>query len=213
MDEFVYITDSTYTREQLTQMERAFLKVLDFKMAAPTTYQFLSLFMSIQPVCATTQNLAMVSTNRWLQRRADRSFTPVLSYPLCSQYLADLSLLEADLFPLYTPSVLAAAVYSLAAYTVSNSFWVSSFATKSWLLRVTVTVFFLKKYDPAQLFLSHGSPIPCTPSRVTPWPTFCPVSPTSTSSTSMWRLTHSRPSGKIIRPQSKVSFSCFLNMY
>lgn len=61
MDEFVYITDSTYSRRQLAHMEHAFLKVLDFKMAAPTTHQFLSLFMSIHPVCAITENLALVS--------------------------------------------------------------------------------------------------------------------------------------------------------
>lgn len=55
--------------------------------------------------------------------------------------MAELSLLEVDLFPRYTPSVLAAAAYSLAAYTVSKSLWVSSFTTKSWALRVIVIVF------------------------------------------------------------------------
>uniref|UniRef100_A0A3Q3WXE1 G2/mitotic-specific cyclin-B2 n=1 Tax=Mola mola TaxID=94237 RepID=A0A3Q3WXE1_MOLML len=103
MDEFVYITDSTYSRRQLAHMEHAFLKVLDFKMAAPTTHQFLSLFMSIHPVCAITENLAL--------------------------YVAELSLLEVDLFPRYTPSVVAAAAYSLAAYTVSKSLWPDSLHT------------------------------------------------------------------------------------
>lgn len=61
LNEFVYITDSTYTKKQLVRMEHIFLSVLDFKMAAPTTNQFLRLFMSIQPVSAITENLAFVS--------------------------------------------------------------------------------------------------------------------------------------------------------
>lgn len=63
MDEFVYTTDRTYTRVQLTNMELLLLKVLGYRMAPPTIKQFLSLFMSIQSVCATTENLALVSKN------------------------------------------------------------------------------------------------------------------------------------------------------
>lgn len=61
LNEFVYITDSTYTKNQLVRMEHVFLKVLAFNMAAPTTNQFLRLFMSIHSVCANTENLALVS--------------------------------------------------------------------------------------------------------------------------------------------------------
>lgn len=60
LNEFVYITDSTYTKKQLIQMEHVFLRVLAFKVAAPTANQFLRLFMSIHSVCANTQNLALV---------------------------------------------------------------------------------------------------------------------------------------------------------
>lgn len=60
LNEFVYITDGTYTNKQLVRMEHVFLKVLAFKMAAPTTNQFLRLFMSLHSVCANTENLALV---------------------------------------------------------------------------------------------------------------------------------------------------------
>ncbi|XP_026228148.1 cyclin-A1 isoform X2 [Anabas testudineus] len=97
LNEFVYITDSTYTKKQLIQMEHVFLRVLAFKVAAPTANQFLRLFMSIHSVCANTQNLAL--------------------------YVAELSLLEIDQFLQYTPSLVAAGAYCLASYTVNKSLW------------------------------------------------------------------------------------------
>ena len=60
LNEFVYTTDNTYTKKQLVRMEHVFLRVLAFKMAAPTTNQFLRLFMSIHSVCPYTENLALV---------------------------------------------------------------------------------------------------------------------------------------------------------
>lgn len=56
----MYTTDNTYTKQQLVRMEHVFLRVLAFKMVAPTTNQFLRLFMSIHSVCADTENLALV---------------------------------------------------------------------------------------------------------------------------------------------------------
>ncbi|XP_070773673.1 cyclin-A1 [Enoplosus armatus] len=100
LNEFVYITDSTYTKKQLVRMEHVFLRVLAFKMAAPTTNQFLRLFMSIHSVCAKMENLAL--------------------------YVAELSLLEIDLFLQYTPSIVAAGAYCLATYTVNKSLWPDS---------------------------------------------------------------------------------------
>lgn len=79
MDEFVYTTDRTYTRVQLTNMELLLLKVLGYRMAPPTINQFLSLFVSIQSVCATTENLALVSKN---PLKCQPSFG--FSFKLCS---------------------------------------------------------------------------------------------------------------------------------
>nr|XP_020476063.1 cyclin-A1 isoform X2 [Monopterus albus] len=100
LNEFVYITDSTYTKKQLVRMEHAVLRVLAFKLAAPTTNQFLHLFMSIHSVCVTTENLAL--------------------------YVAELSLLEIDPVLQYTPSIVAAGAYCLATYTVNKSLWPDS---------------------------------------------------------------------------------------
>ncbi|XP_073335936.1 cyclin-A1 [Pagrus major] len=100
LNEFVFTTDSTYTKKQLVQMELVLLRVLDYKMAAPTTNQFLHLFMAIQPVSAIAENLAL--------------------------YVAELSLLEIEPFLQYTPSVVAAGAYCLATYTASKSLWPDS---------------------------------------------------------------------------------------
>uniref|UniRef100_A0A8C2ZY80 G2/mitotic-specific cyclin-B2 n=1 Tax=Cyclopterus lumpus TaxID=8103 RepID=A0A8C2ZY80_CYCLU len=100
LNEFVYTTDNTYTKKQLVRMEHVFLRVLAFKMVAPTTNQFLRLFMSIHSVCAYTENLAL--------------------------YVAELSLLEIDPFLQYTPSIVAAGAYCLATYTVNKFLWPDS---------------------------------------------------------------------------------------
>ncbi|XP_075958308.1 cyclin-A1 [Anarhichas minor] len=103
LNEFVHTTDNTYTKKQLVRMEDVFLRVLAFKMAAPTTNQFLRLFMSIHSVCANTKNLAL--------------------------YVAELSLLDIDPFLQYAPSIIAAGAYCLATYTVNKSLWPDSLHT------------------------------------------------------------------------------------
>nr|XP_004550179.1 cyclin-A1 [Maylandia zebra] len=100
LDQFVTITDNTYTKKQLLRMEQAFLSVLGFNLAAPTINSFLHLFMAIQSVCANTKNLAL--------------------------YVAELSLLEMDPFLQYSPSMVAAAAYCLASYTINTSLWPDS---------------------------------------------------------------------------------------
>ncbi|XP_058483808.1 cyclin-A1 isoform X1 [Solea solea] len=100
VNEFIYTTDSTYTKKQLLQMEHILLRILAFRVAAPTTRQFLRLYTSIQSVCAATESLAL--------------------------YVADLSLLEIEPFLHYTPSIVAAGVYCLASYTVHRSLWPDS---------------------------------------------------------------------------------------
>ncbi|KAM3601134.1 uncharacterized protein V6R79_008245 [Siganus canaliculatus] len=95
--EFVNVTDNTYSEKQLVSMEHALLRVLVFRMTAPTVNQFLRLFMSIHAVCPITENLAL--------------------------YVAELSLLEIVLCSQYTPSILAAGSYCLANYTTNKILW------------------------------------------------------------------------------------------
>ncbi|XP_022265526.1 cyclin-A1 isoform X2 [Canis lupus baileyi] len=102
VDEFVYITDDTYTKRQLLRMEHLLLKVLAFDLTVPTTNQFLLQYLRRQGVCIRTENLA--------------------------KYVAELSLLEADPFLKYLPSLRAAAAYCLANYTVNRHFWPETLA-------------------------------------------------------------------------------------
>ncbi|XP_037656095.1 cyclin-A1 isoform X2 [Choloepus didactylus] len=102
VDEFVYITDDTYTKRQLLRMEHLLLKVLAFDLTVPTTNQFLLQYLRRQGVCVRTENLA--------------------------KYVAELSLLEADPFLKYLPSLIAAAAYCLANYTVNRNFWPETLA-------------------------------------------------------------------------------------
>ncbi|XP_004390958.1 cyclin-A1 [Trichechus manatus latirostris] len=102
VDEFVYITDDTYTKRQLLRMEHLLLKVLDFDLTVPTTNQFLLQYLRRQGVCIRTENLA--------------------------KYVAELSLLEADPFLKYLPSLIAAAAYCLANYTINRHFWPETLA-------------------------------------------------------------------------------------
>lgn len=60
VDEFVYITDDTYTKRQLLKMEHLLLKVLAFDLTVPTTNQFLLQYLRRQGVCIRTENLAKV---------------------------------------------------------------------------------------------------------------------------------------------------------
>lgn len=60
VDEFVYITDDTYTKRQLLRMEHLLLKVLAFDLTVPTTNQFLLQYLRRQGVCIITENLAKV---------------------------------------------------------------------------------------------------------------------------------------------------------
>ncbi|KAL7983411.1 hypothetical protein Chor_000287, partial [Crotalus horridus] len=98
VEEFVYITDDTYSKKQLLRMEHLLLKVLAFDLTVPTVNQFLLQYLQRHGVNLKTENFA--------------------------RYIAELSLLEADPFLKYLPSQMAAAAYCLANYTVNRHFWV-----------------------------------------------------------------------------------------
>ncbi|NWV01984.1 CCNA1 protein, partial [Upupa epops] len=102
VNEFVYITDDTYTKRQLLKMEQLLLKVLAFDLTAPTINQFLLQYFQRHGVCPRTENFA--------------------------RYLAELTLLDADPFLKYLPSQTAAAAFCLANYTVNRSFWPETLA-------------------------------------------------------------------------------------
>ncbi|NXU51697.1 CCNA2 protein, partial [Turnix velox] len=98
--EFVYITDDTYTKKQVLRMEHLILKVLSFDLAAPTINQFLTQYFLHQQTNAKVESLAM--------------------------YLGELSLIDADPYLKYLPSVIAAAAFHLADYTITGETWPES---------------------------------------------------------------------------------------
>nr|XP_009935023.1 PREDICTED: cyclin-A2 [Opisthocomus hoazin] len=98
--EFVYITDDTYTKKQVLRMEHLILKVLSFDLAAPTINQFLTQYFLHQQTNAKVESLSM--------------------------YLGELSLIDADPYLKYLPSVIAAAAFHLAGYTVTGHTWPES---------------------------------------------------------------------------------------
>ncbi|NXG23698.1 CCNA2 protein, partial [Grallaria varia] len=98
--EFVYITDDTYTKKQVLRMEHLILKVLSFDLAAPTINQFLTQYFLHHQTDAKVESLSM--------------------------YLGELSLIDADPYLKYLPSVIAAAAFLLADYTLTGQTWPES---------------------------------------------------------------------------------------
>lgn len=131
--EFVYITDDTYTKKQVLRMEHLILKVLSFDLAAPTIVQFLTQYFLRQRVCNKVESLSMVSKSIfevcegfWLVQSKISLVVECSKVSLClSQFLGELSLVDADPFLKYLPSRIAAAAFILANYTITGASWVS----------------------------------------------------------------------------------------
>ena len=100
--EFVYITDDTYKAKQVLRMEHLILKVLSFDVAIPTINCFCEKFAKESGCDDKTLSLAM--------------------------YLAELTLVEADPFLKYIPSVTAAATLCLSRHTQGLEAWPESLA-------------------------------------------------------------------------------------
>ncbi|OXB84791.1 UNVERIFIED_CONTAM: hypothetical protein H355_015913 [Colinus virginianus] len=98
--EFVYITDDTYNKKQVLRMEHLILKVLSFDLAAPTINQFLTQYFLHEQTNSKVESLSM--------------------------YLGELTLIDADPYLKYLPSVIAAAAFHLASYTITGQIWPES---------------------------------------------------------------------------------------
>ncbi|XP_048481132.1 cyclin-A2 [Plutella xylostella] len=88
--EFVYITDDTYTKREVLRMEHLILKVLSFDLSTPTALAFLSHYCISNGLSKKTFHLAA--------------------------YIAELSLLEADPYLQYKPSIIAASSLATARH-------------------------------------------------------------------------------------------------
>ncbi|KAL1130308.1 hypothetical protein AAG570_013246 [Ranatra chinensis] len=88
--EFTYITDDTYTKKQVLRMEHLILKVLSFNLSCPTAYTFV---VHLSVTASLPDNVFMLA-----------------------MYLCELTLLEADPYLQYNPSLIASAAIALARH-------------------------------------------------------------------------------------------------
>ncbi|XP_042474682.1 cyclin-A1-4-like isoform X2 [Zingiber officinale] len=94
VEEFCYLTDNTYFKDEVLQMEAEVSKCLKFEMSAPTAKCFLRRFI----------------------RAAQASFeVPTMQIESLANYVTELSLLEYKLLR-YAPSVIAASAIFLAKF-------------------------------------------------------------------------------------------------
>ncbi|KAL2339748.1 hypothetical protein Fmac_007688 [Flemingia macrophylla] len=99
VEEFCYVTDNTYSKEQVLGMESDVLNFLKFGVTAPTARCFLRRFVVVaQRTCK----------------------VPLLQLEYFADYLAELSLLEYGMLK-YTPSLIAASATFLAKYILLPS--------------------------------------------------------------------------------------------
>mmetsp|Transcript_35451 Transcript_35451/g.56957 ORF Transcript_35451/g.56957 Transcript_35451/m.56957 type:complete len:443 (-) Transcript_35451:140-1468(-) len=93
VDEFVYISDNTYTRDEVIRMESLILKSLKFRLTAPTPEEFLKIYNKLIQLKEKELQLA--------------------------KYLIELSAQE-PMYVAYPPSRIAAAAVLLSRYTISG---------------------------------------------------------------------------------------------
>ncbi|XP_059453702.1 cyclin-A1-1-like [Corylus avellana] len=94
VEEFCYITDNTYFKEEVLEMESAVLNYLKFEMTAPTTKCFL---------------------RRFVRAAQGINEVPCLQLECLANYIAELSLLEYSML-CHAPSLIAASAIFLAQY-------------------------------------------------------------------------------------------------
>ncbi|XVF26689.1 hypothetical protein REPUB_Repub14bG0039700 [Reevesia pubescens] len=99
VEEFCFITDNTYTREEVLKMESQVLKYFGFQLFAPTAKTFLRRFL----------------------RAAQASYTsPSIELEYLANYLAELTLLDYGLLS-FAPSIIAASAVFFARWTLDQS--------------------------------------------------------------------------------------------
>ncbi|KAF8103373.1 hypothetical protein N665_0188s0310 [Sinapis alba] len=100
IEEFCIITDNTYTRDEVLEMESQVLKHFSFQIYTPTSKTFLRRFLR----AAQPSHLMM----------------PSVETEFLANYLTELTLIECQ-FLKYLPSVIAASAVFLAKWTMNQS--------------------------------------------------------------------------------------------
>ncbi|XWS62972.1 hypothetical protein CRYUN_Cryun06bG0056500 [Craigia yunnanensis] len=96
IDDFCYITDNSYTKEEVVEMEKDILKLLDFEVGTPTTRIFLRILMRATREKCKYQELQL---------------------EFLSCYLAELSLLDYGCVQ-FLPSIVASAAIFLSRFII-----------------------------------------------------------------------------------------------
>ena len=94
VDDFVYISDNTYSREEVLEMERQVLHKLEFRLTSTTAWPFLTRFVKC---------VGSPDRERYMAR-----------------YLSELALLDYGMLR-YRPSMIAAAAMNLARQTIYHT--------------------------------------------------------------------------------------------
>ncbi|KAG6409637.1 hypothetical protein SASPL_127678 [Salvia splendens] len=99
VDEFCFITDNTYKKEEVVKMESRVLNLLRFQISVPTPKKFL---------------------RRFIQAAQSSYKVPSVELEFLANYLAELTLVEYG-FLKYLPSLTAASAIFLARWTLDQS--------------------------------------------------------------------------------------------
>lgn len=112
VEEFCYITDNTYARDEVLKMEQRILDTLNYELTVPTTKTFLRRFWR-----AASAAVAHAQPQRPLAPGAKPGHAAHNKLEFLASYLAELTLLEYG-FLKFRPSQIAAAAVFLAIYTL-----------------------------------------------------------------------------------------------
>ncbi|KAE8718638.1 Cyclin-A1-1 [Hibiscus syriacus] len=99
VEEFCYVTDNTYCKDEILQMESAVLNYLKFELTVPTAKFFLTQFVCSAELFNQVQSL---------------------QFECLASYIAELSLLEYNMLH-HAPSLIAASAAFLAKFILSPS--------------------------------------------------------------------------------------------
>ena len=123
-EDFCYITDNTYTKQEVVKMEAEVLKTLKFEMGNPTAKTFLGRFSRVAQEDYDVSFYTIIMSDLWVicghELFVHEHFSYVLQTPnvqveFLSNYLAELSLLEYSCIK-FLPSMIAASVTFLARF-------------------------------------------------------------------------------------------------